>query len=348
MFKEVSFEEKSIDETHEVPSSSTAPSALSNVVESCLYTLRYHKPGEDGFCSVANGEGEGEGTPWVDSRTINGDSWVGKECHCTRCECMRVIAALNRLERPTEQPLVLVLLDLDNFGFNQFKSVPPVLKRNHRGHRRHRSSIRKPRTDAAGDYHEDDSNDEGKDCCFSEVNVYQHMFVWAFFGSCFARYHGIWPSEEAVSQTLEQRQRQKWSGKAKQLFVTGTSTNSMSTMTLNPLLCSAQRLTVWQRLVATSRVHFTACGGQDQGADGVITSVINTFIQRDIVLITSDTKLIRHIACRDQGDGGYTSTGRLCAINVGDVGKRFVPVWRALSNLIRQLVIEYTRKSKSQ
>ncbi|CCW62811.1 unnamed protein product [Phytomonas sp. EM1] len=350
MFKETSFEEGNIDEPHAAPVSNTAPSVLPHVAGPCLYTLRYHKPGEDGFCSVANGEGvgEGEGIPWVDSRTINGDSWVSNVCHCTRCECMRVMVALSRLEAPAGRPPVLVLLDLDNFGFNQFKSTPPVLKRSHRGRLGCTSSMRRPRTDAACGEREGGSSDDGEDCYSSEVDMFENMFVWAFFGSCFARYHGTWPSEEVVTQPPEPRQGRVRCARLRQPSALAVTSTAMSTVTLDPLLGSVSRPTVWQRLVAAGRVHFTACGGQGQGADGVIVSVINTFIQRDIVLITCDAQLIRRIIRPRQDGDGHISTGRLHAINVGDVGKRLVPVWRALSDRIRQLVVHEKGKNRAR
>ncbi|EPY28853.1 hypothetical protein STCU_04848 [Strigomonas culicis] len=132
--------------------------------------MRFHQPGDPAFSVVAGAVVDNEEQNAMSERLANGDGWLTTDCHCLRCESLRVLDKLQSFQhvhRVHGGKVILVLLDLDNFGFNQFKSVPPQ--------------------PAAG-----------------EPNCFAHIFVWCFFGSCFTRYHSFWPSDETVLLPFQQ------------------------------------------------------------------------------------------------------------------------------------------------
>lgn len=246
------------------------------------HTLHFHRPGDADFSSVA-GSRNGKGAPF-DNQTINGDSWVSSECRCTRCECLRVLSNIDclRSRQSKGETVILVLLDLDNFGFNQFKSIPP---------------------------HMDVDN--------TDVDILDYIYMWGFFGSCFSRYYKTWPNSETVCEALPQQR---------------------SVMKQKP--------SIWQRLVSSGRVHFTPCGGHSQGADEVMLDVIKVFADMNAILVTSDVKLLQKVYQKRRLLGMKTRRSneddmladRLTLVNVEDLDKRFVPVWRELVYRVTQCV----------
>lgn len=315
------FVEEKFDEDEDVTVSdgekpSRQPTRRSQPMGPATQTMFFHRPGEDGFCAVA---GAGDDTDaLLDARTISGDSWVNSECHCLRCECLRVMQKLERVQQRAAQanptgsaaPLVLLFLDLDNFGFNQFKSVPPG------------ASL------AAVD-DDDEGGGDGPSAARhpdAPVHPLKHLFVWAFFGSCFTRYHGKWPTEETVCEALPSTKPAGNDGEVAQAV--------------------PRRPSIWQRLVKAGRVHFTPCAGQSQAADGVIMAALGVFAERDVVLLTGDSKLLAEVYSRRRMAGRKSRrdnehdimSDRLTLIDINDCGKRFVPVWRQLEQRVTQIV----------
>lgn len=259
--------------------------------------LRFHQPGEEAFCAVAGSQYDTEDIQ--SARLVNGDSWVTQECRCARCEGMRVVAKMDGIETSRRQrgivaPLLLVLLDLDNFGFNQLKSVAPRLPE------------------------ESDS-----------FKLVDNIFVWSFFGSCFTRYHKIWPSEESVALPFTPA---------------GSSKPPPAQSSASP-----RRPSVWQQLVGGGQVHFTPCTGASQGADNVIKDVIRSFTPLyHVVLVTGDVQMINEIrpesartigrkTARIENEEEFSS-GHLDIINVKDCGHRFLSVWMALMRTLQMSV----------
>ncbi|KEG15389.1 hypothetical protein DQ04_00091230 [Trypanosoma grayi] len=244
-------------------------------------TVRLHRPGEEGFSCVAGGDKDTDAL--LDARLVSGDSWLDDKCHCIRCETVQASTRLTSLQQRCKGKLVVVLLDLDNYGFNQFKSIPPG-----------------------------SGSSDGFD-------LLKHVFVWSFFGSCFTRYHGVFPDAENVCQSSPQHD-----GVGKR---------------------SAKR-SVWQRLVAEGRCHFTPCGGHSQAADAVMVQVAHAMTHVPTVVLSGDRELLQDIhnnrrlvgkkASRETAAFDFLS--QLDIVNVLEHGKRFVPVWRALEARIRLIV----------
>ncbi|KAL7700039.1 hypothetical protein N2W54_004539 [Lotmaria passim] len=236
--------------------------------------VKFHKPGDDGFSVVAGACDDADARH--DAHFISGDAWLSKECHCIQCETLRVMARFSELHSDAQLSPVIVLMDLDNFGFNQFKSIPP----------------------------------------FHDVELLDNVVVWAFFGSCFTRHHRAWPSAQTVCEPLPGR------------------------LPLAP--GTIEKKSIWKILVEKNRVFFTPCGGQSQAADGVMRRVIQALRGIDTIFLTGDVKLINDIYRSRRLLGMKTKRhhedelmDRLTVINVADMDKRFVPVWRALCQCIR-------------
>lgn len=167
MFVEVDFDQEDSNPGGDTPRSTSSGSTRNT--QNDMVTMRFHQPGDEAFAIVAGAVVDTEEQNAMNERLANGDGWLTTDCHCLRCESLRVLEkmqAFQHLHRVKGGKVILVLVDLDNFGFNQFKSVPP-----------------RP---ADG-----------------ETNCFAHMFVWCFFGSCFTRYHSFWPSEETVLKPFQ-------------------------------------------------------------------------------------------------------------------------------------------------
>ncbi|KAF8279516.1 hypothetical protein TcG_00195 [Trypanosoma cruzi] len=245
--------------------------------------VRMHRPGEVGFSCVAGTADDVESIH--DARLMNGDSWLGNECHCVRCETVRVSTQLAKLrQRSSKKAMVVVLLDLDNYGFNQFRSVPTNVPAN------------------------------------GGFDLIEHMYVWCFFGSCFSRYHGEFPSAESVCRSIP---RETTDTKCKQSV--------------------GRRPSVWQRLVSEGRCHFTPCGGQQQGADGVILQIARAMTHMPVIVLSGDREMLQKVCVKRRLVGKKAkrevverdSPGNVDIINVLEHGKRFLPVWRELESKIR-------------
>jgi hypothetical protein len=279
MFEEVDFDDMSAMEasTLSTPRDVKAPNTSVSVSPLKSGFVMFHKPGDEGFSVVAGACDDADGRH--DAHFISGDAWMSSECHCIQCETLRVMTRFSELRADPQLSPVIVLLDLDNFGFNQLKSIPP----------------------------------------YQDVELLDHVVVWAFFGSCFTRYHKAWPNAQTVCQPLPGRAAEASAGDL-----------------------ATKKKSIWQILVERNRVFFTPCGGQSQAADNVMHRVIQALHGIDVVFLTGDGKLINEIY-RSRRLLGMKSkrhhedelTDRLTVINVADMDKRFVPVWRALCQRIR-------------
>ncbi|RNF19083.1 uncharacterized protein Tco025E_04247 [Trypanosoma conorhini] len=284
MFAEVGFEDAdSARGSAEDSGSRDRPEALEGSMAAGV--VRLHRPGDAGFSCVA-GTADDDASLY-DARLINGDSWLSNECHCVRCETLRVSAQLAKLrQRGGNNAVVVVLLDLDNYGFNQFRSVPTSM------------------------------TEDG------EFDVFEHMYMWCFFGSCFPRYHGELPCPESVSRSIPQD--------------AGNPTRKHR---------AGRRPSVWQRLVSAGRCHFTPCGGQRQGADGVILQVAQAMTHMPVIVLSGDREMLQaaRVNRRQRGRKATRDVvecefhANLDIINVLEHGKRFLPVWRELEAKICQV-----------
>ncbi|KAK7199768.1 hypothetical protein NESM_000023100 [Novymonas esmeraldas] len=274
MFEEVAFDDGAVavaprDDTRRVLQDATphAPNVKAFV--------RFHHPGEEGFSVVAGACDDADARH--DAHFVSGDAWMSKNCHCIQCETLRVLTRFTEMRAQPDVSPVIVLVDLDNFGFNQFKSIPP----------------------------------------YADVELLKHVIVWAFFGSCFTRHHRAWPSAESVCEPLPNR-----------------------IAPASPTV--AAKRSIWEILVETHQVFFTPCGGQSQAADSVMHRVLQALHGVETVLLTGDVRLInevyrnrRLLGMKSRRHNEEDMSDRLTIINVDDLDKRFVPVWRALCHRLR-------------
>ncbi|ORC88318.1 uncharacterized protein TM35_000171900 [Trypanosoma theileri] len=257
-----------------------------NIDTAAVGVVRFHHPGDEGFSCVAGTVDDVHSL--YDTRHVSGDAWLSNECHCLRCETLRASTHITALRNHTQLPIVVVLLDLDNYGFNQFKSAPPSL-----------------------------AVKDGFNCI-------DHMFLWCFFGSCFTRYHGVFPDAASVCEQLPANAQDEKNGKPSKHV----------------------KMSVWRRLVMAGRCHFTPCGGQQQAADSVMMRAAHALTHMPCIVVSGDRGLLQTIYMsrssvgkkrkRDEMDSEFLS--ECDVINVLEHGKRFVPVWRALEKKIQVLV----------
>ncbi|AIO01055.1 hypothetical protein LPMP_321700 [Leishmania panamensis] len=240
--------------------------------------VRFHHPGEEGFSIVAGACDDKDALH--DAHFISGDAWMSKSCHCIHCETLRVLSRYSEMCAQRNIFPVIVLVDLDNFGFNQFKSIPP----------------------------------------YADVDVLDHALVWCFFGSCFTRHHHAWPSAQTVCEPLPNRV---------------VSVNAAGTT----------KRSIWEILVEKQQVFFTPCGGQAQAADHVMHRVLQALQGIETVCLTGDVKFINEIyrsrrllGVKALRHNEEELCDRLTVINVDDMEKRFVPVWRSLCHRLRGAV----------
>ncbi|KAG5496221.1 hypothetical protein JKF63_02522 [Porcisia hertigi] len=274
MFEEVAFDEGDVA-TKPPNNKRSASSDASSAAQGGKAFVKFHLPGEEGFSIVAGACDDQDARH--DAHFISGDAWMSKTCHCIQCETLRVVSRYSEMcSKSTVAPIV-VLVDLDNFGFNQFKSIPP----------------------------------------YADVELLDGVVVWGFFGSCFTRHHGVWPSAQTVCEPLPNRE--------KPANAAGRTKRS-----------------IWEILVEKQQAFFTPCGGQKQAADGVMQRVLRALHGVETVLLTGDVKLINEIyrsrrlrGTKSRRENEDDISDRLSVINVNDVDKRFVPVWRALCHRCR-------------
>ncbi|EKF33235.1 hypothetical protein MOQ_002888 [Trypanosoma cruzi marinkellei] len=283
MFAEVEFENEDGGVLSSAEKNGSCDSPDKSRDDMTVGVVRMHRPGETGFSCVAGTADDVESIH--DARLMNGDSWLGNECHCVRCETVRVSTQLAKLrQRSSKKAMVVVLLDLDNYGFNQFRSVPTTVPAN------------------------------------GGFDLIEHIYVWCFFGSCFSRYHGEFPSAESVCRRIP---RAATDPKCKQSV--------------------GRRPSVWQRLVSEGRCHFTPCGGQRQGADNVILQIAWTMTHMPVIVLSGDREMLQKVGVNRRLVGKKAkrevaecdSLGTVDIINVLEHGKRFLPVWRELESKVR-------------
>lgn len=296
MFAEVEFEEepftepqrrsRSTTEDHgvanEETNSSSSPSAI----------VHFHLPGMKDFSVVAGASQEmEEEESKFDPRLFNGDSWLSTECHCLKCEGLRVVQKV-RLLRP---PPILILLDLDNFGFRQFQLCPPRLRRSSR---------------------------------LSNEDILSSIFLWGFFGSCFTRYHKVWPTDDLVIRLDEEMEKEDMHGS------------------------QIRKESIWRRVAKENRLLLTPCSGRNQGADCVMRDVVNAFSGSDMIVVTGDAELI-HLLKEDRrlrrkrafSHSDMTSSSMLGFVNITTQEKKLVPVWQALADQIARMRSFHTKDS---
>ncbi|KAG8345698.1 hypothetical protein ERJ75_001825700 [Trypanosoma vivax] len=277
----------------------------------CSAVVSLHRPGDDEFSCVAGGSDDFDGA--YDARLISGDSWLGGQCHCVRCEVVYASEKISHVRKmmrsdkallksvaavgnKVEESLLVILLDLDNYGFNQFKAIPP------------------PRSSDA------------------DFNLLDHLFLWCFFGSCFSRHHGVLPDAEVVCRAFEP---------SKKHFADGVSPGADGKS-----VKGRRKKSVWQRLVAKKRVHFTPCGGQQQAADGVMMQVAKAMTHMPLVVVSGDLGLLTLISESRRAVGRkamrealeYEFASHLEVVNVLEHGRKFAPVWQALEEIARRTV----------
>ncbi|AYU81716.1 hypothetical protein, conserved [Leishmania donovani] len=274
MFEEISFDDVDVScASHE--DDRLVAENVADAVEGGKAFVRFHRPGEEGFSIVAGACDDKDARH--DAHFMSGDAWMSKDCHCIQCETLRVLSRYSEMRAQPNISPVIVLVDLDNFGFNQFKSIPP----------------------------------------YPDVELLDHVLVWSFFGSCFTRHHRAWPSEQTVCEPLPNR--------AVSVNAAGTTKRS-----------------IWEILVSKQQVFFTPCGGQTQAADNVMHRVLQALQGMETVLLTGDVKLINEIyrsrrllGMKSRRHNEDEMSDKLTVINVDDMDKRFVPVWRSLCNRLR-------------
>nr|CCC95993.1 unnamed protein product [Trypanosoma congolense IL3000] len=306
MFAEVDFNSDSDGDDSSVPGMSSAGATLTHESSDCptvavaggrCVAVRFHQPGELGFACVA-GATNGEDSV-CNEELVNGDLWVNDQCHCVKCEVLQASLEISVLQEKmigsnssgSRNPVV-ILLDLDNYGFNQFRSVPP---------RREKAT---------------------------KFDLLQHVFVWCFFGSCFTRYHGVLPNAETVCKSFHE-----------------SNEEYMDRLTRNTKHRGGKE-SIWKRLVEDGRVHFTACGGHNQGADSVILQIAYAMIHMPLIVVSGDKAMLRAItecrrtvgkkSTRQALENDYIS--KLVVIDVCTHRKKLLPVWKCLETEVCRIV----------
>lgn len=224
-----------------------------------------------------------------DSHGIGSSVWAGSECRCLRCEILRTSQrwALNdriasrrdfatTVTTTNRNPLLLVLLDADNFAFPSFSRKPP-------SHTLYQYMLQ---------------NTNG-------------VFVWAFYGANFENafkvdleifvrksYH---PNSSASQQDVNEKNNLNSSNNH-------NSHNNISNSNDNKF---PRQLSTWGLLQSRKSVQCTRCEGSPQAADLVIEAVA-TMIAGEVdkircVLLTGDRGLQRSVGeiwAKARGGGG--------------------------------------------
>lgn len=282
MFKEEPFEDCKNTVEREASSRVLLSSSLQGNQN---FTIRFHKPGDPEFSAVSGATSHEETN--FDPRLFNGDSWLSSECHCLKCEGARLIARTRALPSSVPTPAslfhshsslstcmfrhfpVLVLLDLDNFGFRQFQLMPPRLS---------------PSVSMT-------SKKSPKVLSLSNDDLFASIFLWGFFGSCFTRYHKVWPTEDVLMNLYSTLEKEKESN------CLLTSEAKMNSVTNPP----PKQSSIWKQLISQKRLLLTPCSGGRQGADTVLRQVVQGFSSTfQIIVVTGDGPLIKTLQ-EDQG-----------------------------------------------
>jgi hypothetical protein len=119
-------------------------------------SVAFHRPGDVQFRSHA-------GSPGVCSSPLDGvavgDLWLSKECHCLRCEMLRAQRQLSSRSKTATGPGCVVLLwDLDNFGFRDLQRSEPAAPR-------------------------------------GSTPLSSRCLLWGFYGACFTRHYRCRPED---------------------------------------------------------------------------------------------------------------------------------------------------------
>lgn len=336
MFEEFPFEDNMEEEEVKGKKGRGSSFSSSKAESATNIVVRFHKPGDPEFSAVAGAHTEQDAN--FNPQLFNGDSWLSSECHCLKCEGIRLVEKycafhpkermgvittsslisppLSSNVRRAELP-VLVLLDLDNFGFRQFQLMPPRL-----------------------DKFSSSKLDEKKVALMSNDEIFSQMFMWGFFGSCFTRYHQVWPTEDLLLNL------------SPPLLSEGERNISVKKADNPPSLSNS----IWKKLILQKKLLLTPCSGGRQGADMVLRQVVQAFSSSfDIVVITGDVELmelLQHdqrgkprkrarsgLSNNDEETESCSSDGEkeIRFICISSKEKKLIPVWAALAHEISSL-----------
>lgn len=205
MFAESGFESSDHDDEESNAEPQSGPHILSNGTNSSsrgnVTTVQFHRPGMPEYSVVAGARYDT--AAHFDPRLFNGDSWLSDDCHCLRCEGLRALEKMRAL--PT--PPVLVLLDLDNFGYRQFQLCPPRL---------------------------------GKAARITNDGILSSILLWGFFGSCFTRYYNVWPTDTLLANVDSSLNKDDIDGSQNRKESIWFSLSSQSRLLLTPCSGSNQ------------------------------------------------------------------------------------------------------------
>ena len=360
------------------PASSPQTSTIHHRIDSLARGYRFHSPNDAGFRTTAFvapfEKGVVDGV--VDSRMGRGDLWGSSTCHCMQCEAVRVLSKVADVSRTMVAPspssprhhhpsVVVVAVDLDNFGFNHFKQpyqkvigaggdvvATTTARSGALGKKRVRddSSVKNARRPPLDD----------------EEDIVSRCVFWGFHGACFSRQHRTTP-QEFLNAALQTSLSNKESH---------TATTSPSSS--NQRERDGSGRSVWEELLLRDRqqpppdsrhkggsarsyptslsphLHITPCGGHSQAVDEVMLaatwhlsgasaaeggSPVTAAVQIPMVVVTGDKGLAEAIsgAC---GNAATTAPSlvRVLFSNAPKLeGGRLTLVWREVTKLVSTL-----------
>ena len=253
----------------------------------------FHRPGDLHFRFVAGQDDDERGKGRnLQVAVASGDAWVSRDCHCLRCDLLRVSAKIQQLPRSlpsTGHSTVIVLVDLDNFGFTQFFApLQPTCKGP--------SAVTRRRA----------SRNEKSPERELDVDRVSNMFFWCFYSSCFARHYKVDP------QVLVDRAGESTSSRA----LDGAELDlDASKFWVRPPLANS----VWGHLKSSGRVYFSQCSAHKQAVDGAIVQVFAAVLRvRPVILVSGDRDLCRAVTELIGKSGSAVADAGV--VNVSEIG----------------------------
>ena len=212
----------------------------------------FHQPGDPAFAIVATPTGDRAAAR--EARFATGDAWAAGECRCLRCELLRASGAMAALDGklPAAGGRAVLVLDLDNFGFPQFKGTAG-------------DALLRLLTAAEG----------------------RGVFVWAFYGACFARFFKVDAAdyvEKITARGVLRAPAPRPTGKNKKAKAAVPGTEQ-----------STPQRSGWSALKLGAALHVTRCGGESQAADAVIGECVRLLAAvagRPVAIATGDQGLL--------------------------------------------------------
>ena len=200
-------------------------------------------------------------TKKFDEKFSCGDLWNNSTCHCLSCDLVRVMQTKDALQAAAA-PTIL-LLDLDNYGFPQFKTrkIKP-----------------------------------------QEV-VRSNIFIWCFYGACFERHFAVNPEEFIQRKPIaEQAVPERVVGtKAPREHAQPGAPKSSSpagSPEANQLVVGS----LWHSLHLSGRLYFTPCGGHSQAVDEAMMQVAQVLSEEHRVLFMSCDRHLTETANQAMGE----------------------------------------------